>query len=171
VLPAVFPAETVLGRTAAATVSLSRLWVYPTGFEFRLLVDLKDEWSDLDPFQFRSLRRGQDGDLTSPERLNFGFAFADGSKATNRGRRRLMDADPDSPSPTLTGMGASSGGGHASASFWLWPLPPPGPIEAVCEWEAAGLPLIRCELDGEAIAAAARRPQKIFEDHDAEGWS
>jgi hypothetical protein len=166
-LPAVVPAETLLGRSAQATVHLSRLWVYPTGFQFQLLVDLADPWSELDPFQFGLRRRGREPDPASPERLHFGFAFADGTEATNV--RSGHGVDRESSTPKLSGMGASSGGGHAHSSFWLWPLPPPGPIEAFCEWRAAGLELSRTELDGEAIAAAAGRARRIFEDKEMDG--
>jgi hypothetical protein len=165
VLPAVVPAEAVIARSAAATVSLARLWVYPTGIEVRMLVDW-DEESDLDPFQHRLMRRGRDAEADSPGRLVFGFAFADGSETTNRDRRGGRPIDRDSPSPTLTGMGTGAGGGHGQARFWLWPLPPPGPIEVLCEWGAAGIAPTRTGLDAEAIAAAAGRAQRIFEDPD-----
>jgi hypothetical protein len=64
-------------------VSLSRLLVYPTGFTLQLSVDFDDEWGDLAPFQFGLRRKGKEIRESSPARLNFGFAFSDGSKATN----------------------------------------------------------------------------------------
>jgi hypothetical protein len=168
VLPGVVPAETVLARSEAATVSLGRLWVYPTGFEVRMLVDW-DEESELDPFQHRLMRRGREAPADSGERLVLGFSFADGSETSNRERGRGMGVDRDSPVPTLTGMGTGAGGGHGSANFWLWPLPPTGPIEVFCEWAAAGIAPTRRALDAEAIAAAAGRAQKVFEDDDRQG--
>ncbi|HEX4305134.1 MAG TPA: hypothetical protein VHZ54_03795 [Solirubrobacterales bacterium] len=168
VLPGVVPAEMVLARSEAATVSLGRLWVYPTGFELRMSVDW-DEASELDPFQHVLMRRGRDVPADSPERLVLGFAFADGSETSNRERGRRPSVDRDSPTPTLTGMGTGAGGGHGSASFWLWPLPPPGSVEVFCEWRAAGIAPTRRALDAEAIAAAAGRAQKVFEDDDGQG--
>jgi hypothetical protein len=163
VLPGVVPAEAVLARSEVATLSLGRLWVYPTGFEFRMSVDW-DEASELDPFQHGLMRRGRQPAPDSPERLILGFAFADGSETSNRDREHGPAGDRDSP--TLTGMGTGAGGGHGSARFWLWPLPPPGPIEAFCEWAAAGIAPTRRALDAEAIAAAAGRAQKVFEVDD-----
>lgn len=168
VLPGIVAAETVLARSEAATVSLGRLWVYPTGLQVVMLVDYEEE-SELDPFQHRLMRRGRDLPPDSPGQLVFGFAFADGSETSNRERVRGMGVDRDSLTPTLTGMGTSSGGGHGSARFWLWPLPPPGPIEAFCEWKAAGIAPTRRALDAAAIAAAADRAQKIFEDDEGQG--
>jgi hypothetical protein len=167
VLPAIVPAEAVLARSEAATVSLGRLWVYPTGFEVRIAVDW-DEESRLDPFQHGLTRRGREVPPDSPERLVLGFAFADGSETSNRERGRGPGVGRESPTPTLIGMGTSAGGGHGGASFWLWPLPPAGPIEVFCEWEAAGIAPTRRALDAEAIAAAAGRAQKIFEPDDDE---
>ncbi len=168
VLPAVVPAETVLARSESATVSLGRLWVYPTGLQVRMLVDY-DEESELDPFQHRLMRRGREAPPDSPQRLILGFAFADGSETSNRERGPRMGLDRDSPSPTLSGMGTGAGGGHGRATFWLWPLPPPGPIEVFCEWEAAGIAPTRQELDAEAIAAAAGRAQRVFEEDEEQG--
>jgi hypothetical protein len=165
-LPGIVAAEAILGRSAAATISLSRFAVYPTGIQLRLMVTLIDEFSDLDPFEFR--RRATDP--AAPDRLNFGFAFADGSKATNLEDGWRMTGDRDSSTPELLSTGSGFGAGEGGASYWLSPLPPTGAIEAVVEWRAAGIGLTRHALDDEAIAAAAGRAQKVFDERGG-GWS
>jgi hypothetical protein len=170
-LPGIVAAEAILGRSAAATISLSRFAVYPTGIQLRLMVTLIDEFSDLDPFEFRLRSRGRATDPAAPDRLNFGFAFADGSKATNLEGGWRMTGDRDSSTPELLSTGSGFGAGEGGASYWLSPLPPTGSIEAVVEWRAAGIGLSRHALDDAAIAAAAGRAQKIFDDERGGGWS
>ena len=155
-VPGVVPAERVIVRTDDAAISLSCLWVYPTGFKFNVFADLENEWSELDPFLIN--RSSQE-----EEQLLLGFEFADGAKATNVGE--VWGGGPDSTSPLLTSRSASKSGSHSHRSFWLWPLPPPGRLEIVCEWPAAGIPLTRSELDSAAIIEAASRAQTIFADN------
>jgi hypothetical protein len=112
------PAELELARTVEATVSMSRLWVYATGFVFDLVVELDDEWSELDPFDFGRWRGKASGE-PSPERLRLGFELADGSRITGEGW-----AGPDSPRPRMVGRGGGHGGGSAHHGYWLWPLHP-----------------------------------------------
>lgn len=155
-VPGVVPAERVIARTGDVAISLSCFWVYPTGFQFDVFVDLRDERSELDPFSIGRRVRGVD------EGLLLGFEFADGTKATNV--RDGWGGKPDSTSPMLVGKGASKSGGHSHHSFWLRPLPAPGSFEVVCEWPAAGISLTRSELDSHAIAEAASRAKTIFAD-------
>lgn len=159
-LPAVVPAERLTARTDEVTVSLSHLMVYPAGFEFEVFVDALDDLSELNPFQISHRPRGQDMDPLAPEQLLLGFEFADGAKATNV----RMGGNPGTTSPVLIGGGSSRDGGYAHQSFWLCPLPPPGPLEFVCEWPAARIPLTRTELDSAAIIEASSRAQTMFAD-------
>jgi hypothetical protein len=155
-VPAVVAAERAIVRSDGVAISLSCLWVYPTGFRFDLFVDLRDEWSELDPFLLdRRPRRDE-------ERLLLGFEFADGSRATNV--KDGWGGDLDSSSPSLVGKGASRSDGQSRRSFWVWPLPAPGHLEIACEWPKAGIPLTRSELDSDAILEAASRAQILFAD-------
>lgn len=153
-MPGVVPAERVIVRTDDVAVSLGCFRVYPAGFEFDVFVDLRDEWGKLDPFSFDRRSRTKD------ERLLLGFEFADGAKATNVSQG--WGGELESASPLLVGKGARKSGGHSHRSFWLWPLPAPGPLEIVCEWTVADIPLTRSELDSGAIIEAAARAQTIF---------
>ena len=156
-VPGVVPAERVIARTGGVAISLGCFWVYPAGFQFDVFVDLKDEWSELDPFSFGRLSRKED------EGLLLGFEFADGAKATNA--RGDWNGRLDSTSPLLVSKGASRSGGHSHHSFWLRPLPTAGPFEIVCEWPAAGVSLTRSELDARTIVEAASRAKTIFADN------
>ncbi len=154
--------ERVIAQTDEVAVFLSCFWIYPTGFEFKVFVDTKDKESELDPFEFGRRHRGKDLDELSTERLLLGFQFADGTKATNVSKGSGWIEGTGSKPPLLVGKGASRGGGHSQHSYWLWPLPPLGPLEFVCSWPAAEIPLTRSELDSGAIVEAASRAQTIF---------
>src|SRR5689334_7849388 len=84
-MPAVLPAERLIARTDEVVISLGCLWVYPRGLVFGVSVDTKDEWSDLDPFQFGRPPRPHLADELSPEQLRLGFRFANGAKVTSVG--------------------------------------------------------------------------------------
>lgn len=159
VLPAVVPAEALIARTDEVAISLGSIWVYPTGLEFEVFADMKDEWSDLDPFGVDRTRRRDEaggGDL-----LRLGFRFGDASEVTCAGGEWAPPV-PGSTSPTLTGMGGGRRGGHCNFRYWLWPLPPADALRFICEWPAAGVPMTETELDCAAIQEAAPRARTIF---------
>jgi hypothetical protein len=159
VLPAVVDTGRILARKAEVTVAMTRLWVYPEGFEVALLIDLADEESELDPFESRARRRGQ-GRPDPTEGLHFGFGFADGSRATNVVGMRPA-ADDGSRPPSLMERGGGGDGSGFHHSFWLSPLGA-GPIEVAFEWLAAEIEFTTTDLDPEAIAAAALRAEPVF---------
>jgi hypothetical protein len=164
VVPAVVPVERVVARTDEVGIYLGCFSVYPAGFEFEIFVTAKDESTDLDPLQFAHHYRAQDtGEIPSGQ-LRLGFQFADGTKVTNTRNRFDWDGEFGSPpkSAVMSGARGSSGEGQWHHTFWIWPLPPSGPLEFVCEWPAAEIPLTRSELDGAAIIEAAARAQAIF---------
>jgi hypothetical protein len=163
VLPAVVDTGRALGEAPGVAVSMSRLWVYPEGFEVALQVDLKDEDDDLDPFGTWARRRGEER-ADPADDLHFGFGLADGSKATNLIGARSATEDGSRP-PALTGRGGGSDGRAFRHSFWLSPLVPE-PIEVAFEWRAAGIELTRRDLDAEAIATAALRAQRVFAEEE-----
>lgn len=163
-LPAAVPAERFVARTSEVAISISRLWVHRAGFEFEVFVDADDEWADLDPFDYQRYSRGSGDDGPSSDRLLLGFAFPDGSKATNVDDRVGWSGESDERSPVLVSRHGGSGGGHWHSAYWVWPLPTSGPFEFVCQWEAAGIPLTRCDLDAAAVISAASRAREIFVD-------
>ena len=160
-LPAVIPLERILARTEKVAVCVTRLAVYPTGFELDLLTMSAAEDSDVDPLLFGAHhlhRRSQTGGIP-PEMLRFGVQFADGSKATNTtGFHRP-------PSGPIMHPGAGGGGGGSwRQTLWVWPLPPGGPLILACEWPALDIALTRCEIDAKPILEAANQAQVVFSD-------
>jgi hypothetical protein len=160
-LPGVVALELVIARTERAAVCVTRIAAYPTGFTFDIITLTDREDDGLDPLLFEPprLRRGQalPGDL-----LRFGVQFSDGSKVTNIGGRPF---EPGRPSdPVMVEGGGGGGSGRWNQSQWIWPLPPSGPMQVVCEWPAADIPLTRTELDAQVILDAAQRAQVIFSD-------
>lgn len=159
----------MIARTAEVAVSLSRLWVYPAGLKFEVSVYADDEWADFDPFDRARFHRGSGLGDPSPDRLHFGFEFADGAKATTAGGRPRWVRESDEMLPVLMERSGDSGGGRWRQRYWLWPLPRPGRFDFVCEWPAVGIPLTRSELDATAIIEAASRAQTIFPDDGEAG--
>lgn len=145
-------ARAVLADTDTVAIVVDRLLAYPTGLQFTVLV----AWSDsievaTDPFDWSHRTTAE----VPPDILRFGVDFADGRRAST-----LMDR-PRSPEvapvhPVLSIHGGQGGLGRWERRFWLWPLPPPGPLGFVVAWPSAGVNETRIDLDGAAIAAAAK---------------
>jgi hypothetical protein len=169
-LPGVVPLELVLARTKQVAVCVTRLGVYPTGFELDLVTMAIDPSDALDPFLFEGRsRRRQTGAGIPPEQLRFGVEFADGTKATNTSGWSEPREEPP-PGPVLRpGGGSGGGGGNFRQSMWVWPLPPPGQLAFVGEWPAAGIPLTRHAIDAQIILDAAIHAQELFTDAELFG--
>jgi hypothetical protein len=56
------------------------------------------------------------------------------------------------------------GGGRLDQGYWVSPLPPSGPVAIVCEWPAAGIPLVRHEVNARLMLDAADRARALFPD-------
>lgn len=165
VLPATIPIEQVVARNADVAVYLARISGYPAGFTFDVFVVARDGCSRLDPFSFDHQFEAQRTGEIPPGQLRLGLLFADGTKATNTGDRFDWDGEFGSPpeSPVMTGSVRGHGGdGSWRSECWVWPIPPPGPMEFVCEWPAADLPLTRLGLDAQPVIDAASRAQDLF---------
>ncbi|MGR6913166.1 hypothetical protein ACU635_02800 [[Actinomadura] parvosata] len=91
-----------------------------------------------------------------PDRvLRWGVRYADGTKLTTLDERGFP---PTGPLLLLSPAGdVMTGTLHSGVRLWLWPLPPPEPFELAVEWPLGGIGLTIVELDGAAIAEAARR--------------
>jgi hypothetical protein len=175
-LPGVVALELVLAQTAKVAVCVTRLGVYPSGFEIDLVTmagaeddDALDPKLFLRPWMRDQLAAGYAG--LPAEMLRFGVEFADGTKATNtaarfslggRGTQPDLHNEPDGP--VLHAGGGGGAGGNWRQSMWVWPLPPAGSLTFVCEWPAADIPLTRHEIDAQLILDAAARARVIFSD-------
>jgi hypothetical protein len=173
-LPGSVPFELVVARNDRAAVAVTKLGAYPVGFELDLVVLASDEDEDeLDPMIMGPMRRpGAHRADAKHDMLRFGIQFSDGSKVTNvNNRRGDMHPGGDGPpsAPVMNTGGGSSGGGDWRQRLWVWPLPPPGPLTFVCEWPAAGIELIRVEVDAQPLIDAAGRAEQIFERTDEAG--
>jgi hypothetical protein len=150
-VPGVVPVELLLARTDTYAVLVENLLVYPTGFDFDLVVRRRPGR----PRQHRHRERRWDDDLRLEVR------FADGRAADNNPRRwprTVGDQAPDPPLLYQSTRGAD--GGH----LWLWGLPPPGPLTFACEWPAQQLPPSQAEVDVGLILNAAERARTLWPD-------
>ncbi len=157
VLPGVAAVELVLASNERAAVYVGRCAVYGTGLELEVRVLVRD--GDIDP-SLNGIHRRPGGSSTYEEMLRFGIEFSDGRKATNLDGPWPGVGRPEGP--VLWGMSGGGGGGRWRQDFWVWPLPPPGPVGFVCEWPAAGLALIRQEVDAQILLDAAARARSLF---------
>jgi hypothetical protein len=156
-VPVTVPIERIVGRSDSAVLYLAAIAAYPKGFELDLCAAVAPG-SELDPFGFEPQAASHRSGELVPALLRFGLAFADGSKATNTGAYLTWDEDNEEPTaPVLSGRNGSGWADTWLHHFWIWPLPPRGRLEFVCEWPAAGIPLIRTELDVDPILDAAAR--------------
>ena len=162
VLPVTIPIERIVARTDAAVVYLAALVAYPTGFQADVFVLTDGTDPDLDPFDYGYRDTGRRTGEIPPGQLRLGFAFANGSKATNTGAYfNLHGWDEDSGGPPdAPVMSGGLGGGNEGSwhtTLWVWPLPPPGALQFVCEWPAAGIPQTRVDLGAASLLDAADR--------------
>jgi hypothetical protein len=161
VVPVTLPVERVIARTDAVVIYLAALVAYPTGFQFDLFVLADGSDEELDPFDFSYRETGRRTGEIQPGLLRLGFAFADGTKATNTGayfNQHEWGEDAARPdAPVMAGGPGSGDQGTWQSTWWVWPLPPPGPLQFVCEWPAAAIPQTRVDLDGASLLDAAGR--------------
>ena len=159
VLPGVAALELLLASNKRAAVYIGRCSVYVTGLELEVRVLVRGD--DLDP-SLNGVYHRPGGGSTYEQMLRFGIELSDGRKATNVGGAWPGTDQPQGP--VLRGMGGGGGGGSWRQDFWVWPLPPPGSVVLVCEWPAAGLALIRQEVDSQILLDAAARARSLFPD-------
>ncbi len=162
-VPGVVPVELLLARSERAAVCVSHVAAYPSGFEFAVLVfaSPQDEHAEgLEPMLFGPHWGGYHHGEPVPEPLRIGVQFADGTKATDTESPRHGQGQPSGP--ILVAGGGGGGDGCWQQTHWVWPLPPPGPLQIVCQWAAADIPLSRQELDARLIRDAAERAHALY---------
>jgi hypothetical protein len=159
--------ELVLSRSETAALSIAYLDAYPDGFELEIEARTTVAYDELrregdsgpDVFGRHWPTVGEPRDLLPPELLRVGVQFADGRRATNVHNRPARG-------PIMWPLTGGERGGpcdsHFHQGYWLSPLPPPGPVSFVCEWPAAGIPLVRHELDAQLVLEGAERARALF---------
>ncbi|MDF5757999.1 hypothetical protein [Spongiactinospora sp. TRM90649] len=170
---AVLVSGLTLARTPNVAITLPTIQAFSNGCLVN--VDLVTRRRTLSPDDFQALQlsvfpqmiAAVRADRPLPDQLlRFGVRFADGAKATTVGQRLDRTRFPQDPPPAphlsllFPGMSMRSGdedAGVKTMGLWLWPLPPEESFEFAVEWPIGGIDLNIVELDGAAIAAAARQ--------------
>jgi hypothetical protein len=148
-VPGVVPVALLVARTDTHAVLVDGLLVYPTGFDFDLVV---------------RRRPGQPRERHHPMRvwddgLRLEVRFADGRSVDNDPRRWPSPSGDRPPDPPLLYQSTSGpDGGHV----WLWGLPPPGPLTFACRWPALQIPPSQAELDAGLVLEAAARATSLW---------
>ena len=159
--PGVVALELVLAHNDQAAILLSTARAWPTGVEFELRLLARGDLVDQPSAGFPHVMPG--------DTMRFGLLLADGRRVTNA-ELDVREDEEMAGEPVL--MAQESGGGpdHWVERLWLWPLPTPGPLVVVCDWQSAGIPETRVELDSGRLRAAAERAHVIWVD-DRPVWA
>lgn len=164
-LPGIVPVELIIGRSDQAAVMLTGMRAFTRGVAMSLHVRTRAPVKHLDLHEqvfYGPYRHDQDEEWQR-SRLQWGFEFADGRRATN------VDAMPDLATPeraparpVLMGRGGGGGDQTVDRDYWLWPLPPRGEVKIVCQWLQLGIQPTTSHIDGEQLVLAATRAQSIW---------
>lgn len=147
-VPGVVPAALLVARTDTHAVLVDNLLVYPTGFDFDLVVRRR-----------LGQPRQHHRDRFWEEELRLEVRFADGRTADNDPRRWPRTSGDEAPEPPLLYQSSyGPEGGHV----WLWGSPPPGPLTFACQWPAQQIPASQAELDAGLVLAAAARASTLW---------
>jgi hypothetical protein len=157
-------------KSEVASVFITKLAAFPTGFSFTLNTLLSSPGVEgLDPYRHAGpWSRDEDRHELPPELLRFGIEYPDG-RATSfehwPTRFTLAKEDPD-PARHLvlnSGDGGAWGSQEGYMDCWVWPLPPPGSVSFICEWPKAGIAEAKRDLEADLIRAAAEQAEAIWE--------
>ena len=160
--------DVMLARSDSAAVYIAYVDAYPEGFEFDVKAitvaaehEFRREGEEHGPdiFGRHWPMVGERQDAIPPQLLRIGVQFADGRGATN-----IIGHDQPADGPILWPLRGGGGGGRFHQGYWVSPLPTSGPVALVCEWPAAGIPLIRHELDAQLFLDGAGRARALFPD-------
>jgi len=166
-LGVLLPMSTLLAKTDDIAVALGDVTAYPNGFTFNVEI-LGNPMAPRPShqhgmFHYPGLReRGP----------RIGFAFADGSRASDHaprpsgGQMMVMIGKDDEGVPTtpvLVPRGGGGGGHHYSMRYWCFPLPPPGTMDLYLEWADVGIHETKVTLDADAVREAATRVVTLWE--------
>lgn len=175
-LPARIIFDQFIARTDAAALVLREVQVYSTGFEVVVDWALRrtDEganWHRLVDSATRAVGwiRQPEGSDTS---LRFGIAMTDGTKLPLAGDVIAEAGGPESVRPPTAMPRRAGGHGNdyrftGSSGLWVWaPEHMRGELTFVAEWKQADLLGASAVLDGDAIADAANRASRFWDDSD-----
>lgn len=137
------PVRRLFASSPAAVIVLTDLIAYTTGFRFTI----RCRTGPRVPRRGANTMYVQGGDHDHV--LRIGLRWSDGTKLTSVDEQCGISTSGAGLWPIEN---APSG-----QLWWTWPLPPEGPLQVVCEWPVAGIPVTGIELDGSAIRAAGLR--------------
>lgn len=170
VRPTTLTVDGMLTRRPEFAVFAQGFRVYPSGFEFDIVVlrqplrpeeerDIRTE----NPFG-RRYRPGR-SEAEAGQDLRLGVQFADGrSAATGPAFAPLRNQGPRPEQPAVNMRGGHGGTGRWQQTLWVWGLPDEGDVSVVCAWPAEDVPESRLELDGDALREAAGRAVVLWEE-------
>ncbi|MBF8194402.1 hypothetical protein ITP53_53855 [Nonomuraea sp. K274] len=173
----VMVSDLVLARTPDVAITVPTIQAFSTGCLMNVNIALRRRTRPADGFRalqmavFPHMSTGAGAGRLPDDLLRFGVRFADGTKATTVGQRFEPPPREPPPGPRLSwllgGISQRSGdedAGIIAVGLWLWPSPPMETFELAVEWPVGGVELSFAELDGSAIAAAARRSVPYWPD-------
>lgn len=170
-LPGVVHIGEFLHRTPGFVMAVKSAEVFSNGCAIHVVWTVRRtgesdrDWAAENARFFRQPPPGA-GYVADPESvLLFGVEYPDGRKTTSiHIRPGMFDGSEPVTGPVLMANGQGGSGNEdeltGSARLWLWPLPEGGDVRLVVQWREAGMPEQSVLLDGDRIAAAARRVQK-----------
>jgi len=157
----------LLGRTNDAAVGITQIEGYSTGFQFTLVVRLRQARPE-------SVRGGllmlisshvHPGiEIPVEDRLLLGLEYPNGHRASTVQDMRMLGpgAVPSDQQLVLVQQGGGGGEQSVNQTYWVSPLPPEGPVTFVLAWPAFGMPESRTVLDSAAIRDAAEHSQLLW---------
>ncbi len=151
--------QLLVARSGSAALGLTGVAAFPNGFEFTIVVVLREEDRRGRVFEYGFQRFDEP---PGPEFLRIGLGFADGSVVTNLDRHPWNLWERELAGPVLIGQDGGGGGRRYEMRYWVAPLPPEGAITVVAEWPAQGISETRADLDGSLIRAAADRAVSLW---------
>jgi hypothetical protein len=144
------PFDEEIARSEGARITLRSLAVFSTGIELGVLAEWLPGTLGEQPRVFVAPQ--------SPQFLRLAFEHADGRRATNMDEDVWPEDEEEVPAiPLLVSHGLFYGPAdtYGTLDTWIWGIPEAGDPVVVVEWPAAGIPVTRVPLDGEAIRTAA----------------
>ncbi len=151
-VPGIVPAAVIVGRSDDAAATLTRIAVFPAGFEFDVTAVKR-----VAPAPDESM----DGRMHGLRALQVGLEYANGARAVHAPRQ------PEGPSSGELRLLPKGGHGSNSAfrqTLWASPLPPPGPVTFAVAWPAGGLAESTVSIEGAVILEAAERALQLWPD-------
>jgi hypothetical protein len=156
-MPQILPASVVVARSDDAVVIVSRIAVYPSGYEVVVTMTARGGLSaDQGHFAFGHGR---------PLYALVGLAYADGRRATLPPRK-----EAPGEGITLLPLGGSGSDTSFRQTIWVEPLPPEGPVTFAAAWPEQGVAEGTVMLDGSEILAAAQGAVRLWSDDLDDEW-